>query len=122
VTQQPFAAVPFTRTDSVQAFELAVSLHDQGRLLEAERLYAVVLKAKKRHFDALLRLGMIRLQQGRFEEAARLLRRSLKIDTNSADAHHSFACALTGLRRSEEAVWHYERALALRPNFPRSSQ
>src|SRR5205823_12296385 len=91
VTQRPFAPNPANMIDTVQALERAVLFHGQGRLLEAEQLYAVVLKANNGHFDALLRLGIIRLQQGRFEDAARLLRRSLKIDRNSADAHHSLA-------------------------------
>jgi tetratricopeptide (TPR) repeat protein len=116
VIQQPLAAIPGGTT--VRAFEQAVTLHDQGRLLEAEQLYTIVLKANKSHFGALVRLGIIRLQQGRFEDAARLLRRSLKVDRNSADAYHSLGCALTGLGRSEEAIRQYRRALELRPKFP----
>jgi predicted O-linked N-acetylglucosamine transferase (SPINDLY family) len=104
-------------TDATLAFQQAASLHAQGRLWEADQLYQVVLGADGCHFGALCRLGVIRLQQGRFEDAAALLRRALKADKNSADAHQGLAFALTGLERFEEAIRHYERALALRPGF-----
>jgi protein O-GlcNAc transferase len=100
-----------------QAFQQAAAFHDRGRLWEAEQLYRKVLSADDRHFGALCRLAVIRLQQGSLEEAARLFRRALKTDKNSADAHHGLAFALTGLERLEEAVRHYERALTLRPGF-----
>jgi predicted O-linked N-acetylglucosamine transferase (SPINDLY family) len=101
----------------LQAFQQGASLHEQGRLWEAEQLYNSVLRADKRHFGALCRLGVIRLQQGRLEEAAGLYRRALKADKGSADAHHGLAFALTGLEQLEEAVDYYRRALVLRPGF-----
>src|SRR6266849_850210 len=88
VTRPSFAAIDPRAIDPLQAFQRAVSFHAQGRLWEAEQLYAIVLQADRSHFDALLRLGIVRLQQGRFDQAARLLRRSIKVDSNSADAHH----------------------------------
>jgi len=118
VTQRASPLAPLRTVLPSRAFQQAVALHEQGRLWEAEQLYAIVLEADRNHFDALLRLGIIRLQQGRLEDAARLLRRSLKMNRNSTDAHHSLAFALTGVGRSEEAIRHYERALELRSDFP----
>jgi tetratricopeptide (TPR) repeat protein len=102
----------------LQAFREAAALHDQGRLPEAEQRYEIVLKADSRHFDALYRLGLIRLQQGRFAEAAALFRRALKIERRSADAQLHLGVALTGTKAYQEASRHYQKALALRPNFP----
>src|ERR1700694_5933324 len=101
----------------LQAFQQAVALHDQGRLWEAERLYQVVLPADDRHFVALCRLGLLRLQQSRFDDAVRLFRRAVKVDRNSAEAHQYLGFALTGLERSEEAVRSFQKALALKPAF-----
>jgi len=110
--------LPYARPmGSQQAFGQAASLHEQGRLWEAEQLYKTVLRADERHFGALCRLGAIRLQQGRFEDAAGLFRRALKVDKISADAHQGLAFALTGLERFEDAVRHYEKALVIRPDF-----
>jgi protein O-GlcNAc transferase len=102
---------------ALQAFQQAASLHAQGRLWEAEQLYKTVLRADQRHFGALCRMGVIRLQQSRFDDAAGLFRRALKVDKSSADAHQCLAFALTGLERFQEAVRHYETALAIRPDF-----
>src|SRR5215831_17344544 len=88
-----------TPTDPRRAFEQAAAFHAQGRLGEAERLYAVVLAADGRHFESIYRLGLIRLHQGRFADAETLFRRAVKLDKRSADAQHYLAVALTGLQR-----------------------
>jgi protein O-GlcNAc transferase len=100
-----------------QLFQQAVLLHDHGRLREAEQLYQLVLARDNRHFGALCRMGLLRLQQWGFEEAERLFRRAVKIDKRSADAHQLLGSALTGLERLDDAVRSYEKALALRPAF-----
>ncbi len=102
----------------LQAFREAAALHDQGRLREAEPRYEVVLKADGRHFQALYRLGLIRLQQGRFADAENLFRRSVKVERRSADAQLHLGVALTGLKRYDEAIRQYHKALALKPAFP----
>jgi tetratricopeptide (TPR) repeat protein len=100
-----------------QTFRDAAMLHDQGHLQEAEQRYRIVLEAEGRHFDALYRLGLIRLQQSRFADADLLFRRAVKVDPRSADAQLHLAVALTGLKRHDDAVRRYEKALALRPGF-----
>jgi tetratricopeptide (TPR) repeat protein len=100
-----------------RAFERAVALHAQGQLREAEELYDRVLAADPRHFDAVYRLGLIRLQQGQFADAESLFRRAVKLDKRSADAQHHLAIALTGLMRIEEAIERYGKTFALRPGY-----
>jgi len=104
-------------SNPLQVFQHAVGLHDGGRLPEAERLYRAVLKTDERHFGALCRLGVLQLQQRRFDEAERSFRRAVKVDKNSAEAHQFLASALTGLERFEEAVRSYQKAVAIRPAF-----
>jgi len=99
----------------LKAFQEGVAFHEQGRFQEAEQRYQIVLEADSRHFGALYRLGLMRLQQGRHVEAADRFRRAVKVDKTSADAHHQLALALTSLGRQEEAVAHYRKALAIRP-------
>jgi protein O-GlcNAc transferase len=102
----------------LQTFQQAVSLHDRGLFREAEQCYQTVLKGNDRHFGSLCRLGLLRLQQGRFDDAASLLRRAVKVDKRSADAHQLLGSALTGLGLLKEAVRNYEKAIAIRPMFP----
>jgi tetratricopeptide (TPR) repeat protein len=91
--------------------------HAQGRLDQAERGFQFILGLDARNFEALYRLGLIRIQQGRFGDAADFLRRALKIERRSPDAHHYLGFALSGLGRHDEAVARYEKALALKPDL-----
>jgi protein O-GlcNAc transferase len=100
-----------------QMFQQAVLRHDHGRAREAEQLYQAVLKQDDRHFPALCRFGLLRLQQHRFADAEHLFRRAVKIDKRSADAHQFLGSALIGLERLADAVRSYEKAIALRPDF-----
>ena len=93
-------------------------MHDSGRLSEAEQLYQIVLLGDDRHFDALCRFGLVRMQQQRFAEAEGLIRRAIKVDKRSAEAHQLLGSALTGLGRLDEAVRSYSKAVTIRPNFP----
>ncbi len=103
--------------DPMQAFQQAALLHGQGRLWEAEQIYTAVLKKDHRQFDAVYRLGLIRLQQKRLADAEVLFRRAVKIDKKSADARHHLAIALTGVGRLDEAIEHYRKTLSLKPNY-----
>jgi cytochrome c-type biogenesis protein CcmH/NrfG len=47
----------------------ATVLHDQGQVLDAEKLYQQVLAQDPQHFGGLYRFGILRLQQRRFNEA-----------------------------------------------------
>jgi tetratricopeptide (TPR) repeat protein len=112
-------SLPYRRAVAPQrALQDAAALHNQGRFKEAERLYQIVLDADDRNFDALYRLGLIRLQQGRFGDATKLFRRAIKVDRRSADAHQHLAVALSGLGRHEEAIERYKKALAIKRDFP----
>ena len=51
----------------------ALALQQQGQFKQAEQLYAEVLKADPRNFDALHLLGLTKHQQGSNEEALRCL-------------------------------------------------
>ena len=54
------------------AMSEAIAAQNQGRLREAEKIYARVLKAVPNHFDALNLLGTVKAQQGHIGEAHRL--------------------------------------------------
>ena len=103
--------------DQLPVLRQAIALHDQGRLWEAEQFYRQMLTRDDRYFFALCRFGVLRIQQRQFEDAAVLLRRALKVDKDSADAHQYLAYALTALGRPQEAIRSYRKALALRPDF-----
>ena len=100
-----------------QAFQTAISLHQQGRLAEAERLYRAVLKTEPEHFDALHHLGVLCAQQGRLDDGIRLLQRALARNCQSAETLNDLGVALEIAKRHADAIEPYERALALKPDY-----
>jgi predicted TPR repeat methyltransferase len=95
-------------------FQAAVSLHQQGRLREAEELYRAVLRLNHRDFDCLHNLGLLLAQGGRFSEAAQMLRAALQQDPGSVDAHSNLGNVLAASRDYEGAAASYRSAVALR--------
>jgi tetratricopeptide (TPR) repeat protein len=98
-----------------QALQQALSLHQQGRLHEAERIYTRVLKSAPSNFDALQLLGALKLQTGKAGEAYRLIAAALEIEPKSADALTNLGLALRAMNRSAEALARFDEALALAP-------
>lgn len=104
--------------DMAQALQQALGLHRQGRLREAEKLYARALKAAPDNFDALHLLGLVKAQSGQMGEAHRLMSAALKINQQSPDAWSNLANVLHALKRNGEALAAIDRALSLRPGDP----
>jgi tetratricopeptide (TPR) repeat protein len=98
-----------------QTMQEAVALHQQGRLREAEKLYARVLKAAPDHFDALHLCGLAKAQAGQMGEAYRLMSAALKLNPQAPDAWMNLANVLHALKRDAEALDCLDKALALRP-------
>lgn len=101
--------------DIGQVLHEALRLHQQGRLREAEKLYARVLKAAPGNFDALHLSGLVKAQAGQMGEAYRLIAAALKVNQQSPDAYANFANVLHALKRDDEALAALERALTLKP-------
>ncbi len=104
-------------TGPLAALRAATLLHGQGRLNEAEQRYQIVLKADSGNFEALYRLGLIRLQQSRFSNAAKFFRRALKVERQSLDAQQHLGVALSGLGEHHEAVRLYQKVLVKNPDY-----
>ena len=95
----------------------AAALQQRGALRDAERRYEAVLKADPGEFNALHLLGVLRIQQGRPADGARLIGRALARNPRSADARSNLANALLALGRDEEAATACREAIALKPAY-----
>ena len=115
VTRPELSDRPVDQNATAETFEQAVSLHRQGRVPAAETLYQEVLAQNPDHPGALRQLGTLRLQQGDFEDAMRLIRRALDGDPSSCEARVNLGVALHALNRPAEALEHFETAIALEP-------
>lgn len=98
-----------------QAVEEAVGLYRQGRLAEAEKICARVLRARADWFDALHLLGLIKLQGGKAGAACTLLERALKLNPASPQVMSNLGMALAALNRDQEALAILDQAIALAP-------
>jgi len=100
-----------------ETFENALRLHEAGNLAEAAQIFADIVRANPRHFEAVYRLGAIQFQSGRFAEAEHLFAAATRIDANVPEASYSRGCALQNLGRHEDALVAFARALAIRPDY-----
>ena len=66
-----------------QTLAQALDLHRQGRLAEAEQLYASILSVRPEHFDALHMLGVLKLARGEPVEALRLIAEAMRVKAPS---------------------------------------
>jgi protein O-GlcNAc transferase len=92
-------------------------LHQAGKLPEAARLYADVLRGNPQNFDALYQLAMIYLTSRKFADAERLFAAAVRINSQSPDLFYNRGCALQGLGRNTDALAAFAHALALKPDF-----
>src|SRR5688572_315495 len=86
-----------------------------GQPDRADRLLEGLLRKTPRHFDALIALGAVRGQQGRFADAATLFERAAKVRPDDADAHYNIGVAHAHLGSKERALECYRRALRAEP-------
>ena len=105
-----------SRFDLGQTIQEAFALHRQGRLREAEKLYARALKAAPRNFDALNLLGSLKAQSGQMGEALRLLSAAVKVNPLVAETLVNLANVLHALKRDADALDCLDKALAIDPN------
>lgn len=98
--------------------DLAAGLLRQRRYADLEKTAQLILARAPGHPLALEWLGIARTAQtGNRDEAIRLIEESLKRDPNRAEGEFNLGLFLFGAGRVKEAIAHYQRALALRPNF-----
>jgi protein O-GlcNAc transferase len=103
--------------DIQQKLLRAVTLHQQGKLSDAQKLYEEIIKHKPNHFDALHLLGVIACQTKHIHRGEALFSEAIKIDPNVAETYNNRGNALKELRRLGEALASYDKAIALRPNY-----
>ena len=100
-----------------QAMEVAVQCHQSGRLADAEKAYRQVLASGRARAQLHL-LGVVAHQFGRNDEAAELIRRSIAINPNFAEAHGNLGVVLKNQGKFAEAIESCRTALQLNPDNP----
>jgi predicted O-linked N-acetylglucosamine transferase (SPINDLY family) len=96
----------------------AVALHQAGQLDEAAGLYKEILARSPRDFDANHLLGVVALQQRRFESAQSAINLALTIRPNDAPAMGNLGISYLQDGKLEQARQWFEKALKITPNSP----
>lgn len=97
--------------------ELALQLHQAGRLAEAEAAYRAVLANDPDNVDALHFLGVLAYQRSDYRKAEELIGQSLARNPANPAARNNLGNALAAQARLDEAMACYREALALQPGF-----
>ena len=95
----------------------ALRLHQQGRVDEAEKLYAQVLSRDPAHAVATHYLGMAAWQRGDPREGERLMRASIAFNPAIPDFHNNLGLLLRDTGRPAEAIACYRRTLEVDPRW-----
>ncbi|MDR6853757.1 tetratricopeptide repeat protein [Variovorax guangxiensis] len=100
-----------------QAFEIAQTVHRDGRAAEAEGIYRAVLQARPEHVAALGALGVARHQQGDSGEALQLIRRALALAPGEPGIWNNLGNVLLEAGQVDAAADAYEQAVRLAPDL-----
>ncbi len=104
------------RLTPVQAFKLAIELHQQQRLEEAEKIYRSLLELQQEHPDALHYYGVLLHQIGQSEQAIAHIKQALAIVPDYVDALNNLGNVLKETGDMQGAVEAYRQVLTLSPN------
>jgi protein O-GlcNAc transferase len=114
---RPGPAPPRAAQPLMEKMRTAVSLRQQGRLLEADAFCVEVLRTDPRHSNAYHLRGLMAFERGEFDRGVELIGRALDINPNQPDAHANMGNALLSVGRAAEAVGRFDEALRLKPDF-----
>jgi predicted TPR repeat methyltransferase len=91
----------------------AMSEHQAGRVVEAERAYRALLAEDPDDANVAHYLGMLRFQAGALEEGLALVRRSVDADPANAHAWNNLGNMYVQMQRDQQAEEAYLRATSL---------
>ncbi|MFM8291186.1 MAG: tetratricopeptide repeat protein, partial [Planctomycetia bacterium] len=95
----------------------AIALHQSGQVAAARAIYERILAADPGRSDALQLLGVIAQQEGRHDEAARLISAAVRHEPGNAAYRSNLGLALRSLGRRDEAIRELREAVRLDPAY-----
>lgn len=99
------------------ALQQAMTLHQAGRLPEAEALYRQILLAEPNHPEALHFLGLLAHQTGKSEHGAELISRAISNRPAYVEAYFNLGRVRRAQGRLDDAAACFRRTLGLKPDY-----
>lgn len=94
----------------------AISLHQEGRLADAESNYRAILQAVPQHLDACHYLGLLLHQRGQSVEGIGLIQRAIDILPTYTDAHNNLGNVYKETGELNKAAECYRKVIDLTPD------
>lgn len=91
----------------------AIGMHSSGNLTSARDLYLNLLKLAPRDWRILRQLGTLECQMNNVTVGAQYLEKALKLNSRDLTTHNNYASALCNLKRFNEAIDIFTRALKI---------
>lgn len=110
------ANLPTRELTVEEAVEIAIGLHREGRLPEAEVVYKEILEVQPDHPGALHYAGVLAHQVGRSDDAVALIEKSLALVPDRADWYSNLGIVQQEREKLDEAIAAYHRAIELDPS------
>ncbi|MDP9173774.1 MAG: tetratricopeptide repeat protein [Planctomycetota bacterium] len=96
-----------------QAVELAFSVHQAGRLPEADAMYRQILAQEPNHPDVWHLRGVVAGQAGRPDLAVEMIRRAIALEPRVADYHSNLGQFLHQQGKLDDAMTAWKQAIVL---------
>lgn len=106
-----------TRPGIADLLQRGLQLHQAGRAAEAAPLYEQVLALDPKQPAANHLLGVVRLGEGRVDDAIRLIARAVAADGSNAQYLGNLGVAFNTAELHRDALEALRRAVALKPDF-----
>lgn len=105
--------IPF---DPDKLYQRALSLHNAGKLQEAESIYKMLLDFFPNQVEVITPFATLLLQMEHTQDGIRQLRRSLNINPTQPSALYNLGVQLQKQGELEEALSYYQQSLKLDPS------
>ena len=99
-----------------EAISIAIRLQQSDQWVAAGDIYRRVLEVAPDHPDAMHYSGVLAHQEGRSEQAVKLIERSLELEPRRADWYSNLAIVLRDRLEVDEAIVACQHAIALDPD------
>jgi len=97
------------------AVAMAIQLHQQGKLDEAEKIYQQVLQVNSDHPDALHFYGVLSHQKGKHDLAVELIAKAIALNPDYSDAYNNLGNVFKEMGKLNEAEEAYQACLTRTP-------
>ncbi len=93
-----------------------ISLHQEGKLDQAELIYQQILQVNPENDEVLNLLGLIAYQVGKYQIAINLINQAIGMDSSQSSFFNNLGLVLQKQDRLGKAIQAYRQSLELNPN------